>query len=98
VIAKRYGVSVKQIIASNSLKSNHVKAGQLLTILRDATDTSNTKNQIKEKTAEKNMSGKKNNAKNSNEKTRVRTKSSQSKSSANKAKIKTTPSKPKRHN
>lgn len=31
-IAKRYGVSVKQIMASNSLKSNRVKAGQLLTI------------------------------------------------------------------
>jgi membrane-bound lytic murein transglycosylase D len=31
-IAKRYGVSVKQIMASNSLKSNRVKVGQLLTI------------------------------------------------------------------
>ena len=31
-IAKRYGVSVKQIMASNSLKNNRVKAGQLLTI------------------------------------------------------------------
>ncbi|MDP1521922.1 MAG: transglycosylase SLT domain-containing protein [Methylotenera sp.] len=98
VIAKRYDVSIKQIIASNSLKNNHVKAGQLLTILRDATDTSNTKKQIKENTAEKNMSGKKNNAKNSNEKARVGTKSSQSKSSASKSKVKATPSKPKRHN
>lgn len=32
LIAKRYGVSVKQIVASNSLKNNRVKAGQLLTI------------------------------------------------------------------
>jgi membrane-bound lytic murein transglycosylase D len=31
-IAKRYGVSVKQIMAANSLKSNRVKVGQLLTI------------------------------------------------------------------
>lgn len=31
-IAKHYGVSVKQIVASNSLKNNRVQAGQLLTI------------------------------------------------------------------
>lgn len=31
-IAKRHGVTVKQILASNSLKNNQVKAGQLLTI------------------------------------------------------------------
>jgi membrane-bound lytic murein transglycosylase D len=31
-IAKRHGVTVKQILAANSLKNNQVKAGQLLTI------------------------------------------------------------------
>lgn len=31
-IAKRYGVSVKQIMAANSLKSSRVKAGQVLSI------------------------------------------------------------------
>jgi membrane-bound lytic murein transglycosylase D len=39
-IAKRYGVSVKQIMASNSLKSNRVKVGQLLTIETTATKKS----------------------------------------------------------
>jgi membrane-bound lytic murein transglycosylase D len=31
-IAKRYGVSVKQLMASNALKNNQVKVGQILTI------------------------------------------------------------------
>jgi len=35
-IAKRYGVSVKQIMAENSLKTNRVKAGQQLNITTEA--------------------------------------------------------------
>lgn len=35
-IAKRYGVSVKQIMVANSLKTNRLKAGQLLNINTDA--------------------------------------------------------------
>ncbi|MDP1658556.1 MAG: transglycosylase SLT domain-containing protein [Methylotenera sp.] len=97
-IAKQYGVSIKQVIASNSLKSNHVKAGQLLSINHDSADTSNAKKQTKEKTTEKNMSGKKNNTKNSNKKVSARAKTSQGKSSASKAKVKTTPTKQKHHN
>jgi len=39
-IAKRYGVSVKQIMAANSLKTNRVNAGQVLSI--NITEDSNT--------------------------------------------------------
>lgn len=40
-IAKRYGVSVKQIMAANSLKTNRVNAGQVLNI--QVAEASNTK-------------------------------------------------------
>ena len=39
-IAKRYGVSVQQIVESNSLKNNQVKSGQLLTINTSAQEQS----------------------------------------------------------
>lgn len=38
-IANRYGVSVKQIMASNSLKNSRVNAGQVLTIKNVVTNT-----------------------------------------------------------
>jgi membrane-bound lytic murein transglycosylase D len=47
-IAKHYGVSVKQILASSSLKSNRVKAGQLLTISSVSEDTKASKHQARE--------------------------------------------------
>ena len=42
-IAKRYGVSVKQIMASNSLKNSQVKAGQLLSITTATTKAKKSK-------------------------------------------------------
>lgn len=39
-IAKRYGVSVKQIVAENALKTNRVKAGQSLNISTEVTEKS----------------------------------------------------------
>ena len=50
-IAKRYGVSVKQIMAANSLKSSRVKAGQLLDIKTAAVKkpTSNVEKNTKKK-------------------------------------------------
>ena len=39
-IAKRYGVSVKQIVAENGLKTNRVKAGQSLNISTDVAEKS----------------------------------------------------------
>lgn len=52
-IAKRYGVSVKQIMAANSLKTNRVKAGQVLSIniAEDSnTNTNKAKNTKKTQT------------------------------------------------
>lgn len=46
-IAKHYGVSVKQIMASSSLKNNRVKTGQLLTITTATNSTKTSKHQIK---------------------------------------------------
>ncbi|MDP1765837.1 MAG: transglycosylase SLT domain-containing protein [Methylotenera sp.] len=96
-IAKRYDVNIKQIIISNSLKNNHVKAGQLLTIYREATVTSNEKKQIKEITTKKNMADKKKIVKNNDKKVGAKAKTSQRKSSVSKAKVKTAPAKQKRH-
>jgi len=52
-IAKRYGVSVKQIMAANSLKTSRVKAGQVLSINvaeDDKPKTNNAKNTKKTQT------------------------------------------------
>lgn len=57
-IAKHYGVSVKQIMASSSLKSNRVKAGQLLTISTAADDTKASKHEIRETRTGKSGHGK----------------------------------------
>lgn len=46
-IANRYGVSVKQIVASNSLKNSNVNAGQLLIIKSVVTNTKVTGNSTK---------------------------------------------------
>ncbi|MEI8363300.1 MAG: transglycosylase SLT domain-containing protein [Betaproteobacteria bacterium] len=68
-IAKHYGVTVKQIMASSALKNNRVKAGQLLTIASNENEKT-SKHQTKEQSSGKNslaksskstnMSGKKN--------------------------------------
>ena len=52
------GVSVKQIMASSSLKSNRVKAGQLLTISTAAEDTKASKHQARETRSGKSVHGK----------------------------------------
>lgn len=49
-IAKHYGVSVKQIMAANSLKSNRLKAGQLLNINSKTTKSASNKNSTKKQT------------------------------------------------
>lgn len=55
-IAKRYGVSVKQIMAENSLKTNRVKAGQSLSISTEVAEkstksaSSNSKKSTKKQT------------------------------------------------
>jgi membrane-bound lytic murein transglycosylase D len=57
-IAKHYGVSVKQIMASSSLKSHRVKAGQLLTIFPAADDTKASKHEARETRTGKSRHGK----------------------------------------
>lgn len=57
-IAKRYGVSVKQIMASNSLKNSRVKIGQLLTISKETTDSVQSKGQTNSKQSNKKMTDK----------------------------------------
>lgn len=57
-IAKRYGVSVKQIMASNSLKNSRVKIGQLLTISKETADSVQSKGQTNNKQSNKKMSDK----------------------------------------
>jgi membrane-bound lytic murein transglycosylase D len=52
-IAKRYSVSVKDIMKSSSLKSSRIKAGQLLTINTVTTDATTAKYQVKSKSAGK---------------------------------------------
>jgi membrane-bound lytic murein transglycosylase D len=47
-IAKRYGVSVKQIMAANALKTSRVKTGQVLNI--NVADNSSTKTNKANKT------------------------------------------------
>ena len=59
IIAKRHGVSVKQIMTSNSLKNNRIKAGQLLTITTTATGTKATKRQTNDKATSQKMRNKK---------------------------------------
>lgn len=50
-IAKRYGVSVKQIMAANSLKSSRVKVGQVLKInAAEAASAGKNKSKKAEKT------------------------------------------------
>ena len=57
-IAKHYGVSVKQIMASSSLKSNKVKTGQILTISVSDSDEKVSKHQSNKKSAGKISHGK----------------------------------------
>ncbi len=57
-IAKHYGVSVKQIMASSSLKNNRVKTGQLLTIASATDDAKASKHQAKGTRTGKNGHGK----------------------------------------
>jgi membrane-bound lytic murein transglycosylase D len=57
-IAKRYGVTVKQMMVLNSLKSNKVKAGQILKVDTDAVSTKSTKNALNNKTNVKKVKAK----------------------------------------
>ncbi len=57
-IAKHYGVSVKQIMASSLLKSNKVKVGQMLTISTSDSDEKVSKHQSNKKSAEEISHGK----------------------------------------
>lgn len=52
-IAKRYSVSVKDIMKSSSLKSSRIKAGQLLTINTVTSDATDAKYQVKSKSTDK---------------------------------------------
>ena len=52
-IAKRYGVSVKQIMAANALKSNRVKAGQILEIKTAAVKKTTNRNNVEKNTKKK---------------------------------------------
>ncbi len=52
-IAKKYDVSVKQILAANTLKSTKVKVGQTLTIKKNAVEEDNHQAQTKNKKIEK---------------------------------------------
>lgn len=58
IIAKRYNVSVKQILASNSLKNSRVKTGQLLTISKETADSVQSNGQTNSKQSNKKMSDK----------------------------------------
>lgn len=55
-IAKQYGVSAKQIMAENSLKNQHIKAGQVLNIRTETSEksTNNTKEKSSKNVAQSN--------------------------------------------
>ena len=73
-IAKRYSVSVKDIMKSSSLKSSRIKAGQLLTINSVKSDATDAKYQVKSKS-----SGKRVNVRINNGQTKSKAKSTKSK-------------------
>lgn len=52
-IAKKYDVSVKQILAANTLKSTRVKVGQTITIKKEAEEKVSRQSDVKEKINEK---------------------------------------------
>lgn len=58
MIAKHYGVSVKQIMAANSLKKSQVKSGQVLTISKMTEDAVQAKQATTDKKVNKKTSGK----------------------------------------
>ena len=94
-IAKHYGISVKQIMAANSLKNYKLKVGQ--TIKLD-TETANTA--VKKKTSNDKLKGKsteKNLGKKSNAKSKVVKKSETSTKSKTKIKSKASTKKVKQH-
>jgi membrane-bound lytic murein transglycosylase D len=90
-IAKHYGLSLKQIMASNSLKNNKVKIGQTLKVGSETVSAKSTKHELNskpkgkisnKKTGTNRANGKKSNTK-SGAKTKVSKKSAASSSSKN---------------
>jgi len=73
-IAKRYSVSVKDIMKSSSLKSSRIKAGQLLTINTVTSDAPEAKHQVKSKST-----GKRVNVRINNSQTKSKAKSTKTK-------------------
>ena len=59
IIAKRFGVTVKQIMKTNSLKNSRVKFGQSLTITKETNSSAQSETQTKTKQSNKKLNTKK---------------------------------------
>lgn len=89
-IAKRYGVSVKQIMVSNSIKNNKVKIGQTLKVGTETISTKQAlKNRSKDKKSNSKTDTKKSSGKKSNGKTTAKSKSTKKSVSSSKSKVNT---------
>jgi membrane-bound lytic murein transglycosylase D len=90
-IAKHYGVSVKQILAANSLRNNKVKVGQVLTVNSAAANVASNIHVAKYKSKGKNISDKKTGFK------KISSKKSNKRTNRSHAKTKAASGKTKRH-
>ena len=59
IIAKRLGVTVKQIMKTNSLKNSRVKLGQSLTIIKETNTSAQSEAKTKTKHSNKKLNTKK---------------------------------------
>jgi membrane-bound lytic murein transglycosylase D len=94
-IAKHYGVSVKQIMAANSLKNYKLKVGQTIKIEPETASTASTKKTSNSKSSNKNVE--KNLGKKLNAKSKAVKESKTSSKSKTKNKSKTSTKKMKQH-
>jgi membrane-bound lytic murein transglycosylase D len=100
-IAKHYGLNLKQIMTSNSLKSNKVKIGQNLKVGTETVSAKSTKHGLNSKSkgnnSNKKTGTKKANGKKSNTKTSAKTKVSKKSAASSSSKNKVSAKKAKRH-
>jgi membrane-bound lytic murein transglycosylase D len=100
-IAKRYGMTIKQIMTSNSLKNNKVKIGQILMVDTETVSAKSTKNDTKYKlnarNSDKKTDAKKVNGKKSNSKASAKLKASKKSKTSSSSKNKVSAKKAKHH-
>jgi membrane-bound lytic murein transglycosylase D len=100
-IAKHYGLNLKQIMASNSLKNNKVKIGQILKVGTETVSAKSSKHELNSKSkgkySIKKTDAKKVNGKNSNTKASAKTKVSKKSAASSSSKNKVSAKKAKRH-